>query len=254
MTETKEEECWICLSKEKSLMMIHPCACTGTCGSVHRECLDLWIRNSGRFDCPNCKSNFVMQQNPESTWNATRAGYWCVAMAMAESAVAFVVMHLPLVVLFPLCYASQSSAINENTRLATAALMSYGGELLLMLVLLLIVYTITHVSGHPANCTCHSCRRGSSSVFSDFHYFFLYNRSPTPSVTSSSSTSSSSSGGGGGGDGKGVPVLIVIALIVVMALFYFLFLGMVGYIIHRHVRKFYARQKMNAFSVASIRP
>ena len=45
--------------------MIQPCKCSGTSANVHPECLEHWLRVSGRTACEICKYKYEIQEMEE---------------------------------------------------------------------------------------------------------------------------------------------------------------------------------------------
>lgn len=49
--ENEDIVCKICYDKDN---LIFPCKCNGTCGGIHRECLDEWLLESSNTKCEIC--------------------------------------------------------------------------------------------------------------------------------------------------------------------------------------------------------
>lgn len=58
MTQTLS--CRICL--EESGILIRPCACKGTAGNIHRECLEKWVDQSQTNVCEICKTEYERKE------------------------------------------------------------------------------------------------------------------------------------------------------------------------------------------------
>ena len=58
MTQTLS--CRICL--EETGILIRPCACKGTAGNVHRECLEKWVEQSQTNVCEICKTEYAREE------------------------------------------------------------------------------------------------------------------------------------------------------------------------------------------------
>ena len=46
--------------------MIQPCKCSGTAANVHAECLERWLRVSGRTSCEICKYEYQIEEMTEA--------------------------------------------------------------------------------------------------------------------------------------------------------------------------------------------
>lgn len=258
-----QESCWICHEETELADLIHPCSCIGTVGAVHRTCLTSWVRNSGNFRCMQCRDTYVLAPDADAAeWNKNWAIAKCAAMFAAESAAFLALVHVPIAVITPIAYATATSAAdNVQTRLASALLTAYGGELLVMLLVAIVVCIAGCIKAHERHCDCCSCRCGNRSLITDLYLISIFSSNSRSSGgggedCNCSGGSSGSSGGSGDCDGEsiaGIPIAIAILLLLSVILFYAVCLGVIMYIAHRHVTKYYARRKMDAFVIQSIR-
>lgn len=259
-------ECWICGEENVLLEIIHPCSCIGSVGAVHRTCLTNWVRNSGKTHCMQCNDAYVMaiDETRSGSWSSRAMAAKCAALFAAESVVFLAIAHVPIVVVTPIAYVAWTSAAdNVQTRLASALLTAYGGELLVMLVVALIYAFVSCFAAHERACGCCHCRCGNRSLITDLYILSIFSSSNSRSSSTGSSDCNCSGGNGGHSgsssgscDGEsvaGIPVAIAIMLVLCVALFYFICLGVVLYIAYRHVSKYYARRKMDVFVIQSIR-
>ena len=236
-------------------------------GAVHRTCLTNWVRNSGKTHCMQCNDAYVItiDETRRDRWSSRAMAVQCAALFAAESTVFLALAHVPIAVVTPIAYVAWTSAAdNVQTRLASALLTAYGGELLVMLVVALIYAIVTCIAAHERACGCCHCRCGNRSLFTDLYIISIFSSSNSRGSSAGGSSDCNCSGGDSGHgrsssgscDGEsiaGIPVAIAILLVLCVALFYFICLGVVLYIAYRHVSKYYARRKMDVFVIQSIR-
>uniref|UniRef100_A0A914BXL1 RING-CH-type domain-containing protein n=1 Tax=Acrobeloides nanus TaxID=290746 RepID=A0A914BXL1_9BILA len=43
--------------------MVHPCACFGTMGNVHNQCLNDWVNRSNKIACEICREKYATSKN-----------------------------------------------------------------------------------------------------------------------------------------------------------------------------------------------
>jgi hypothetical protein len=268
MNDEPEETCWICNEQSDVFHaaddLLHPCACTGSVGTVHRECLTKWVRNSGKTHCMQCLSEYVLAPAEQNSWNGRVMAVNCTALFLAESALFLALAHVPIALVAPIAYASWTSAAdNVQTRIAGALLTAYGGELVVLLCVSVLCCCFFSISAHTRSCECSHCRCGDRSLITDLYLFSLLS-SNRNAGGSGGDCNCSSGGGGGGSSGSsgsgsgfesvgGIPIAIAVLAVLSVFLFYAFCLSVILYIAYRHVSKYYAGCKMDAFVIQSIR-
>uniref|UniRef100_A0A7N4UYC3 E3 ubiquitin-protein ligase MARCHF2 n=1 Tax=Sarcophilus harrisii TaxID=9305 RepID=A0A7N4UYC3_SARHA len=56
--------CRICHEGSSGEVLLSPCDCTGTLGTVHKSCLEKWLSSSNTSYCELCHTEFVVERRP----------------------------------------------------------------------------------------------------------------------------------------------------------------------------------------------
>ncbi|XP_020833843.1 E3 ubiquitin-protein ligase MARCHF2 isoform X2 [Phascolarctos cinereus] len=63
-TQSDGPICRICHEGSSGEVLLSPCDCTGTLGTVHKSCLEKWLSSSNTSYCELCHTEFVVERRP----------------------------------------------------------------------------------------------------------------------------------------------------------------------------------------------
>ena len=61
----------ICVSGEAAGTLLRPCRCSGTMGSVHRDCLERWLNMATSEVCELCGHSYQLHYITRPFWQVT---------------------------------------------------------------------------------------------------------------------------------------------------------------------------------------
>ncbi|KAM7013043.1 E3 ubiquitin-protein ligase MARCHF2 isoform 1-T1 [Tautogolabrus adspersus] len=64
--------CRICHEGGSSEILLSPCDCTGTLGTVHKSCLEKWLSSSNTSYCELCHTEFSIERRPRPLTEVTK--------------------------------------------------------------------------------------------------------------------------------------------------------------------------------------
>lgn len=94
--------CHICREGDHPTNLLTPCACRASVGSVHFECVKIWIETSGSDVCVVCRKSFHKGLNIRK-----QAGKFCVFFRHSEMGRLYSQFTFFFLVLFYLSYLGQ---------------------------------------------------------------------------------------------------------------------------------------------------